>query len=439
MNDFLKSIKAEKLYDYTPDYDFNPWGGQDAIPVLMGNYYWTGAYIYYFPDVSNLDVRAWGYQTVNDEPCFWYGSDNKAWRTATPQQLTDAFIKMINSGVTFEPLTSNEYCNPYIQHGTNYNMDDSIPTTSSIITSVSISPATASATVGTAFSQQYNTACEEGDDGSYSYLWSASGSVAGLSLSDATSASPILSGVPAMAGNAYLTVTVTDSYGNKATDETAITIADAAPVFNHLTGVIASINNTTATVGAAYTGTVTATPTPSDDGSYTYSYSGSANGLTVNATGVISGTPTASGDVTFTATVTDSYNTSKSATATVTIEDAAPVEPATLKSASAEQVTGKVGSVFDAPIVFDLDEDDDGTYTYTFTTINGNSTGGGYVYGSVNGALTTGVAYPSQTFKISTYPEGGNPTKAGSPSIQLTIKDTYNNSKPVTVPVTITA
>lgn len=40
------------LQEATLDYDFLPLYTKSYIPVLVGNYYFTGAYVFYFPDVK---------------------------------------------------------------------------------------------------------------------------------------------------------------------------------------------------------------------------------------------------------------------------------------------------------------------------------------------------------------------------------------------------
>lgn len=456
MNDFLKPIKAEKLYNYTPDYDFTNRNDTSFIPVLVGNYYWTGAYIFYIPDVSDLDVKSYGYQCdmVTDSTTrAIYVKFGDYFKAGQYKEATDYFISLVNSGQEWEHLTNNEYAVPYIQHGKPYNMVDSIPTTYAEIKSVSISPVTVSATVGAAFSQQYNTACEEGDDGSYSYLWSASGSVAGLSLSDATSASPVLSGVPTTSGNAYLTVTVTDSYGNKATDETEIDIASAPVEKATLTKLTISPKTyTDVSEDSTESYVFTLTPDSLDDGSYIWSLrwqgsdpvtGGSQTPITPVikdgvATVTITGPFVKTGNFFLSGSVSDTHgNTQTILNSTYGVFVIAPVKDAVLTSASANANSWKVGDAAKQQVVFVLDDTDDGSYTYVWGTVSGSGTGAGYIYEGDNTSPVSGSYTNSPVFYWDTSPRGSTVHTAGSPTASVTITDSAGDIKTVNVTGTV--
>ncbi|MDM2823166.1 hypothetical protein OGX96_19030 [Citrobacter sp. Cpo100] len=303
----LGGVKA-----YTPDTNFKGYEKGKYTPVLVGNYYWTGAYIFYFPDVSDLDSPTYGYQVDDNEAWSFTTRDN--WLYADQATLQSAFIDAVNSGQTWNALKdTNKYSIPVIQHGTKNRWVDEIPTTYNTVTSVSISPATSTATVGTAYSQLFKSTCSEADDGSYTYLWTATGVTGGLQLDNATIASPTLSGTPTASGSAYLSVTVTDSYGNKATSESTITVA--AKATNVINSVTVSPTECDFTVGDVLDQVFTVSLSPVDDGSYSYSWSfgGSAIGtLTPSSDGkscTLTGTLAKSGTYYVKCTVTDAYKT----------------------------------------------------------------------------------------------------------------------------------
>lgn len=167
-------------------------------------------------------------------------------------------------------------------------------------------------------------------------MWTATG---GLSLDNTTIASITLSGVPKTSGGFYLTVTVTDSYVNKATDESVI--ADAASVYNHLN----SVSVSSATAGSAFNQVFTVIPSPADDGSYSYSWNSVSVGLTIaknGATATVSGTPTDADNVTGSGFATDSYGKQHGSSTTITV-NAAPVQDAVLTSASANPHSWNIG------------------------------------------------------------------------------------------------
>jgi GH18 family chitinase len=167
------------------------------------------------------------------------------------------------------------------------------------------SAATASATVGTAFSYQI---AASGSPTSYS----ATGLPAGLTV-NATSG--LISGTPTVAATSAVTLYATNAAGS-ATKALTITVAAAPAVTAPL---ISSLSTASGTVGAAFSYQIAASGSPTS-----YSATGLPAGLMVNATsGLISGMPTvaAASNVTLSAT-----NAGGSATKILTITVAtAPV------------------------------------------------------------------------------------------------------------------
>jgi GH18 family chitinase/aryl-phospho-beta-D-glucosidase BglC (GH1 family)/predicted carbohydrate-binding protein with CBM5 and CBM33 domain len=136
------------------------------------------------------------------------------------------------------------------------------------------SAATASGTVGTAFSYQI---VASGSPTSYS----ATGLPAGLTV-NATSG--VISGTPTATATSTVTLKATNAVGS-ATKTLTITVA-AAPVVT--APVISSATTASGTVGTAFSYQIVASGSPTS-----YSATGLPAGLTVNATsGLISGTPT---------------------------------------------------------------------------------------------------------------------------------------------------
>ncbi|HBR0024245.1 TPA: putative Ig domain-containing protein, partial [Klebsiella aerogenes] len=138
----------------------------------------------------------------------------------------------------------------------------------------------------------------------------------------------------------------------------------------HIKTATASIDNTTATVGTAYTGQLNVVCDESDDGSYTYAYSlnGTNYGLSISGTGAITGTPTAAGTAGFKVTVTDSYGAKQTGYANVVISAA----PAYAQIQSVGAVTGygtnpghpKVGHSFTRQLTATPSPADDGSYAW---------------------------------------------------------------------------
>ncbi|MFM7021469.1 MAG: putative Ig domain-containing protein, partial [Flavobacteriales bacterium] len=184
-----------------------------------------------------------------------------------------------------------------ITDGFNLNSVSFISTTSAPVIS---STATATGTVGTAFT--YNITASNSPTS-----YNATGLPAGLSVNTTTG---IISGTPTAAGSSTVTLSATNA-GGTGTKTLTITVNPAAPV-------ISSAATATGTVGTAFTYNITASNTPTS-----YNASGLPAGLSVNTTtGVISGTPTAAGSSTVTLSATNAGGTG-SATLTITVNPAA--------------------------------------------------------------------------------------------------------------------
>ncbi|HDT5956529.1 Uncharacterised protein [Klebsiella quasipneumoniae] len=304
------------------------------------------------------------------------------------------------------------------------------------LTGVSVSPATLSVVEGDPVDQVFTLTPTPADDGTYKYSASFSGASDGLTITNNNDGTFKVSGTTTATGNVVIAFTCTDSYSKAYNDNAVITITVPAA---HLTSASASLDNTTATVGTAYTGQITTTCKDPDDGTYKYTYAlnGQSYGLSVSSTGAITGTPTAAGTAGFKVTVTDSYNATQSAYVNITVSEAASA--AKLSTATAVNPSWVKGSAAKQAQEFNLDDPDDGSYTYTWTAFSGDSTGAGYIYpGNSTTPVTLNTAYPSQTFYWDTNPRGGNTTNTGNPTAKVTITDTYNKAISVNIKGSVT-
>lgn len=417
--DFFKMWKDKqnehlgKVQAYTPDTNFQPWLDKSFTPVLVGNYYWSGAYVFWFPDVSDLDNPTYGFQVKNNASWSFAGANYK---TRSQEELQTAFIDAVNNGQTWEPYVDlSVYCYVIIQHGKCYKMGDA----NQITAEPEIKTVTVSALADGKQNEAYNqrvvfTTIQPDWDMSYIETYSLSGDgAAGLVIDKDGN----ISGVPTGYGAVTCTVSVTDTQGTNKTGSTVFTIQEATPVFNHLDTVTCSLTNTTATVGTAYSDNLIVTCSPVDDGSYHYVYSGGSNGLSISSsTGFISGTPTNAGNVTFTCTVTDSYNHVVSNSATVVISANAPVIDSASISPSTASAT--VGSSFSQIFTISATPSD----AFDHATWNSLSGATGGLTLTKNGAQAT---------------VSGTPTTAGSVTLTGFAYDSYGNYKPATATITI--
>ncbi|MGB9067210.1 MAG: putative Ig domain-containing protein, partial [Candidatus Acidiferrales bacterium] len=177
--------------------------------------------------------------------------------------------------------------------------------------------ATASGTVGIAFSYQITATNTPAS-------YAAKGLPAGLSVNTGTG---LISGTPTTAGTSTITLSATNNTGT-GNASLALTITVTAPT-------ITSATTATGTVGAGFSYHITATNSPTS-----YSASGLPSGLSVNTTsGLISGTPTSAGTSTATVAATNASGTG-SASLTLSISAAAPV------ITGATTASGTVGNAF---------------------------------------------------------------------------------------------
>lgn len=162
------------------------------------------------------------------------------------------------------------------------------------------SAATASGTVGTAFSYQITAS-------NTPTSFSATGLPSGLSLNTSTG---LISGTPSTEGTSTATLGATNSAGTGTAPLVLTIAAQAVPA-------ITSVTTSNGTVGIAFSYQITATNTPTS-----YGATGLPAGLLVNtSTGLISGTPTAAGSSTVTLSAINSTGTG-TATLTLTVASA---------------------------------------------------------------------------------------------------------------------
>jgi hypothetical protein len=163
-------------------------------------------------------------------------------------------------------------------------------------------------TVGTAYS---TTLAASG--GTPPYTWSNIGNAlpGGLSLAGSTG---VISGTPTTAGATSLTIEVTDSDDNTASQPLTLTIVSGTPL------TITTTSLPDGVVGTAYSQAVTATGGVPP---YTWSISSGSlpAGLSIApSTGVISGTPTTTGLSSFTVLVQDSNSNTATANLSINID-----------------------------------------------------------------------------------------------------------------------
>ncbi|GAB1646151.1 putative Ig domain-containing protein [Krasilnikovia sp. MM14-A1259] len=169
-------------------------------------------------------------------------------------------------------------------------------------------PGTRIATVATAAATTTLTV----DGGVAPYTWSAAGMPDGMTLS----AAGVLSGTPATAGDASVTVTVTDA-GNR-TGTATFTIAVAEPVTIENPGARNGVVGVAMSLSIAAGGGVAP---------YTWTATGLPGGLSMDrATGVVAGTPTTAGPRSSTVTVVDIVGRTGTAAIEWTVA-AAPLAP----------------------------------------------------------------------------------------------------------------
>jgi len=256
--------------------------------------------------------------------------------------------------------------------------------------------APATAATGTAYS---GTVTASGGKGTYT--WGAvTGLPAGLTAK-ASGATLTISGTPTAVGTFSIPVSVHDGATPQGTATTTVSLTVSSPALT-----VTNNAPATATVGAAYSGTVTVT---GGNGTYTWAaVTGLPTGLTATGSGAtltISGTPTAAAAAkAVTVSVSDTEATKKTATTTVTIT----VSGATLTISTGSLPTGQVGVPYSGSVTAT-----GGTGTITYAA----------------SGLPAGLSM-SSAGAIS-----GTPTTAGSASVTVTATAGTTASKTFTLTI----
>jgi hypothetical protein len=194
-----------------------------------------------------------------------------------------------------------------------------------------------------------------------------------------------LSGSPATAGAALVTVLVADDSGQQATRQLALVIR--APL------AVVAITLPTGTQGQPYAAQLVAT---GGDGAYSWSLDGGAlpAGLAVATGGAVAGTPTAAGTFSFTVRVRDGAGRSATRSLPITVYAAPAIQTASLPA-------GEVGTPYVAQL-----QATGGTGAYTWSVTQGalpaglTLTSGGSIAG-------TPAALGSSTFTVRVTDEAG--------------------------------
>ncbi len=265
-------------------------------------------------------------------------------------------------------------------------------------------PSLPNGAAGTAYSAALAATGGSGTGYTYAVTAGTGLSAVGLTLSS----NGVISGTPTTGEAAgSVTITVTDSAGNKASATFSLTVA-------YPTLTITSLNLSSGVAGNLYSSTLTATGgngTP-----YTWSVTSGASslsaiGLSVSSTGLVTGTTPTAGTATFTVKVTDTAGDSATASLTVTITPSLTITTATLPP-------GTEGTA----------------YNTTLAATGGTNTG--YTW-----SVVSGTALSAEGLTLS--PAGvisGIPTK-GETSVPVTIEvtDSANDTATATLTLTVTA
>jgi hypothetical protein len=219
--------------------------------------------------------------------------------------------------------------------------------------------------------------------GTTPYTWSTTSLPAGLSLDPSTGK---ITGKPTALGTTSFTATVTDSYGQIATESSSITVVGPP--------VVVAPTPPLGEVGAAYSYQLAATggTTP-----YVWTVSSGTlpGGLTITSGGLISGTPTSAAATTFTVKVADFHSQTSTHTATITVA-AAP------SLAFGAPPVGEVGAAYSDQL-----------------SVSGGTAP--FAWSVSSGALPAGLALSASTGLLS-----GTPTAAGSSSFTVAVSDAFS-------------
>lgn len=280
-------------------------------------------------------------------------------------------------------------------------IDALAPATGCSSSPLQISPTTlASGLVGRAYSQVLSATGGSGTG----YSWQITSGETGLSLLGLNFSAGAITGTPTFAGNATVTVQVTDSQGDH-----------AAQTYNIVVYAAISISPSTlpsGIVGGAYSAQLSATGGSGAPYGWVAASSSSAEltalGLTFSSTGLISGVPTSPGQINFAVQVSDSDGDSAQATYLLTISPAlvsiavTPANP-NVAAGSTQQFVAT------------------GTYS-----------------DSSRQNLTTSVAWASSSTPVATISTGGLATAVAPGSTTITaVLGTISGSTTLTVPVSI--
>lgn len=182
----------------------------------------------------------------------------------------------------------------------------------------------ASGTVGVAFTT-YNVTANPG-----ATSFNVSGLPPGLTLNNAGTSTPTITGMPTKAGSYPVSISGNNGTGTGATSTVTFTIAPAVG-----TPVITSAATASGVTTSAFSYQVTATNTPTS-----FAASGLPSGLTINpTTGAITGTPTANGNYPVTLTASNASGDSSAFTLRIKVGTFSAIT-------SAATATGTVGSSF---------------------------------------------------------------------------------------------
>jgi hypothetical protein len=193
-----------------------------------------------------------------------------------------------------------------------------------------------------------------------------------------------ISGTPTTAGTSAVTVTVTDSAGNTASQVFSLVVS--AAVTNPT---LAAISTQSITTGVSYSLTLSATGGTSP---YTFSSSALPAGLSLSGA-VVSGTPTAAATTSVTFTVTDSLG--NKGTEVVSFVVSASVSPVTISAFAAQSLT--VGTSYSLALASHISG---GTTPYTITSTT----------------LPAGLILSAEVIS-------GTPTTTGTTSVTVTVTD----------------